>query len=433
MKKVALCLALASLLVLGGQAFAALNTIEAKPAATLLLPYFEVDLSNPNGINTLFEINNASAAAYIAHVTVWSDLSVPVLDFNVYLTGFDVVPISVRDVLEGNLPQTAPPSVAPGVSNVGAFSVGNPILDEASCDGQLPPPPLSNFPGLVSSIQASLQGQPAPHLGSPAPCAGQDFGDDIARGYITVDVVRLCTLQFPDAPGYFADGGTGQALNDNVLWGNYYYVDTGNSFAQADTLVHVEAEATGQFYVNGDYTFYGRYVDWTGTDDREPLGTTYAARYLAGGLDGQSASDLIVWRDSKINQGPFTCGTSPSWFPLSQNAIVIFDEEENPDTPEIFPVSPPQTPDALVPFPAEAQRTVVNGPSLPTFNEGWLFLNLNTTVTGQSGNAPQDVAQAWVTPILSAFGQFSVGYQAIQLDNASSADSTARPQAPAAQ
>ena len=46
-------------------------------------------------------INNASATAVLAHVTVWSDWSVPVLDFDVYLTGYDVQTINLREVLLG--------------------------------------------------------------------------------------------------------------------------------------------------------------------------------------------------------------------------------------------------------------------------------------------------------------------------------------------
>ena len=54
------------------------------------------DLNSTNGVTTLFSINNASASAAVAHVTVWTDLSVPVLDFDVYLTGFDVQTITMR-------------------------------------------------------------------------------------------------------------------------------------------------------------------------------------------------------------------------------------------------------------------------------------------------------------------------------------------------
>src|SRR3954469_2308374 len=107
MKKIALCLALVSLLALSGSAFAEIGTIDEVPAATLLVPYFEVDLGNPNGITTLFSINNASASAAVAHVVFWTDESIPTLDFDVFLTGYDVQTINVRDIFNGHLPITA--------------------------------------------------------------------------------------------------------------------------------------------------------------------------------------------------------------------------------------------------------------------------------------------------------------------------------------
>ena len=92
-----------------------IGTIDDVPAATLLLPYFEVDIADANGVNTLFSINNASATAVLAHVMVWTDLSVPVLDFDVYLTGYDVQTINLRDIfVNGNLPRTASAGQDPG-------------------------------------------------------------------------------------------------------------------------------------------------------------------------------------------------------------------------------------------------------------------------------------------------------------------------------
>src|SRR5215510_5660670 len=125
MKKTVLCLALLALLALGGQAVALICTIDDVPAATLLLPYFEVALDDPNGVTTLFSVNNASATAVLAHVVVWSDLSVPVLDFNIYLTGYDVQSINLRDILvTGTLPRTASAGQDPGdtISPKGQFS-----------------------------------------------------------------------------------------------------------------------------------------------------------------------------------------------------------------------------------------------------------------------------------------------------------------------
>ena len=90
MKKTALCLALLGLLALGGSAFAEIGTADDVPAATLLLPYFECALGPDlvpvaNGDTTLFSINNASATGQLAHVTLWTDESVPTLDFDVHM------------------------------------------------------------------------------------------------------------------------------------------------------------------------------------------------------------------------------------------------------------------------------------------------------------------------------------------------------------
>jgi hypothetical protein len=450
MKKTVLCLALLGLLALGGQALAVICTIDDVPAATLLLPYFEVDLSNPNGVTTLFSVNNASATAVLAHVVVWSDLSVPVLDFNIYLTGYDVQTINLRDILTFggvDLPQTASaaqdtgeaePNPAPtptAISNQGAFSDD---VTFASCNGQLPPPPLpQNF---IDHLQNSLTGRPSAILGNL--CAGRNLGDNVARGYVTVDTVDTCTLLFPGDPGYF--GTTGAVTNQNVLWGDYFYVDTANNFAQGETLVHIEAapgEGTSSLWgtygpdpettTPGEYTFYGRYVAWLATDNREPLSTNFATRFATGGTF-TGGTDLLCWRDSKVAEQPFpptggNCvvpNANVPWFPLGQEGVVIFDEEENPDVPTSFPVSP-QPPTAGIQIcPAETQRVAVGGSSFPVpFDFGWLYLNLNTFVTAAGSNPPEDddAAQAWVTTVMDALGRFSVGFDAVQLDSACNA------------
>jgi hypothetical protein len=97
-----------SALAAGGRAEAKICTMDTVPAATLLLPYFEVNLDDPNGLTTLFSINNSAAAAVLAHAVIWSDLAVPLFNFDVYLTGYDVQTINLRDILfYGHLPQTA--------------------------------------------------------------------------------------------------------------------------------------------------------------------------------------------------------------------------------------------------------------------------------------------------------------------------------------
>jgi hypothetical protein len=421
-----LCCALLCLLAFAGSASAVICTIDAVPAATLLLPYFEVDLANATGQTTLFSVNNASATAVLAHVVVWSDLSVPVLDFNIYLTGYDVQTVNLRDILVGGaLPRTASAGQDPGdaISPHGDFSQD---INFASCSGLLPAPVLPA--SFVQHLQQSLTGLSSSVLGNR--CAGRAFGDNIARGYITIDTVNNCTLRFPGDPGYFG----GDATDQNVLWGDYFYVNSAQNFADGNTLVHIEASGTNpETSVAGQYTFYGRYDAWTAVDHREPLATNFAARYVTGGTFSGGTS-LLVWRDSKVNQGPFTCpvspGVRPAWYPLGQEGIVIFDEQEQPQVAQSFPVSPQPPQTGLIPFPAEAQRTRVGSAELPVpFNFGWLYLDLNTAVAAAGNNPPEDplAAQAWVTIEMEAQGRFSVGFDAIQLDSACAALHTGTP------
>src|SRR5438270_11565527 len=96
------------------------------PAATLLLPYFEVEFLNRTQ-NTLFTITNVTRLPQIAHVTIWTDWSYPVLTFNIYLTGYDVQGISMNQILSGTIAQpngTGPTVAQTQPSGVGALSAG---------------------------------------------------------------------------------------------------------------------------------------------------------------------------------------------------------------------------------------------------------------------------------------------------------------------
>jgi hypothetical protein len=407
-------------------------TVDHPLAATLLLPYFEVDLDSlglaaEGRRNTYISVSNGRQSpsgnrdvigplAVLAHLTIWSDLSVPVFDFNIYLTGYDVQTISLRDILVGGtVPRTASAGQDPGdlISPKGFFSQD---INFASCAGQLPLPPLPA--AFRTHLQAALTGQFSALLNG---CAGLNYGDNVARGYITIDTVNNCTLRFPGDAGYFVLGGSGDATNQNALWGDYFYVNDDEGTASGDVLVPIEASATNpETSVAGEYTFYGRYVNWVAGDNREPLATNFAVRYINGGAF-TGGTRYVVWRDSKVDQNAFKCGTLPSWFPLSQEQIVIFDEQETPEVIQTPPFSPPPPGDFLMPFPAEAQSALVDGADFPvSFDFGWMFLNLNTTVAAAGSNPPEDpaAAQAWVHVVMDAAGRFSVGLDAIQLDSA---------------
>ncbi len=419
MKKVSIPLAvLACSLALAIPATAEVGTIDAVPGSTLLLPHFEVDLDQAGGITTLFSINNASASATLAHVTIWSNWTVPIIDFDVYLTGYDIQTVNLYDIfVNGNLPRTASVGQDPGdtISNQGAFSQD---INFASCTGFLPYAQLSS--SFRTLIQESLTGRPLSIGAGAGLCASRAQNGDttLATGYITVDVANACSQEFPSSPGYFISGGGGLAGNRNILWGDYFIVDSLNNFAQGWNLVHLEADATlTTCVVDGTpQTFYCRYS--LGADNREALGSKYAVRYLNGGAFTGGTS-LLSYRDQGQVGSLRSCAAGPVWEPLSQVEITVFDEQENPITVVSGGPSGEPVPGEERPFPLESNRTAV-GLDLTTgsFSFGWLFLNLNGADTGDE----LEKTQAYVVATMDAAGRFSVGIDASQLYNLTVAD-----------
>jgi len=424
-KKLAAALVTLTCLLAVHPARAEIGTADAVPAATLLLPYFEVDLGNANGLTTLFSVNNASATAVVANVTIWTDWGVPSLGFQLYLTGYDVQTMNLRTIFGGTLPVTA--------------DAGSDPTDTLSHKG-----PLSqdiNFPGSVGpcgfgttynipdpTLALKIQNLVRVHQGLSSPidgkCWGASHGDTVVRGFITVDTVNSCGLSGPADAGYT----TTVMTNQNVLWGDYSFVNPAKNTAYGDTLVHIEACGFSSYVGNGaghcpftagDYTFYSRYDGADATDQREPLATTFAARYAT-----INKTDLLVWRDTKKApsgaNGKQTCGGAPAWFPLSQSEVVGFDTTENEAdlcalADDISPAA------AKTCFPLATERVNVKSGNAfakkmgVPFDAGWLYLNLNHEV---SSDPFPGVAQAWVSVVRSGDGQFSTGQGALQLDNA---------------
>jgi hypothetical protein len=414
---------------------AEIGTIDAVPASTLLLPYFEVDLGDPGGVTTVFSVNNASASAALANVTIWTDWGVPSFGFQIYLTGYDTQIVDLRDVFNGILPVSADAGADPG--------------DQRTHKG-----PLSqdiNFPGSVGPCgsPSTVYGQPDPtlplkvqnlqrvHRGLSSSidnlCWGASYGDAIARGYVTVDSVTTCALLTPADAGYFATTSDDR----NILWGDFTLLDPAQQSAQTATLVHVESCSSPTVgngaglcpFVPGDYTFYGRYVAATAEDHREPLPTTFASRYRV--KNQRKGTDLLVWRDTKASptgaNGRRTCGVKPAWFPLSQTDVVAFDQTENPSDLCFLPDNvSPVIGGSQVCFPLATQRIHVSGGNtLATdmgvpFKRGWLYLNLNQTLA-VSDPFP-GLAQAWVTTLHPDGRQLSGIVHGLPLDNASSAN-----------
>ncbi len=468
MKQPITALTLLAFLALGGQAAAEMCTLDAVPAATLLLPYFEIDLNaaQGQGVDTLLAISNSMSTPTLAHVIIWSDWGQPVLKFVVFLTGYDVQSISLYDVLvNGNLPVTADLQSDQGQDGgrwADLTSTCSPAADSCSPAGD--PSWDASFPGFcvlgacvadcldffpfyvnpllaaarVDTVQTKLTGQPI-----DGRCFGADYSPPggppgtTARGYGTVDNVRACSLLFPGDPGYFSDGvEDGLASNVNQLWGDWFRVDPANAFAEGDVLVHVEAQTEPELFegCDNDYTFYRRYTTVAGGSDyREPLGATWGARYLNGWPF--TGTSLTVWRDSTsadLRGDGFACGapgepaTGPSWHPLNEIQVVAFNEQESwevlcqgPCGPDCV-FSPSPFAPALDPacFPLETQRVdTTAGDLLTTWPFGWMYLNLGVGCDNEIDDYdPSDgerLAQSYVQVNHGAAGKYTTGYPAV--------------------
>ena len=265
-----------------------------QPGATVLFPYFEVDLDDPTGIDTLVSVNNANVRPVLANLVVWSDWGIPVLAFNLYLTAERVQPISLRSLLkDGVLPTTGSGTGTIAGAPACADPLSLPILDEAA----------------RAALRAQLTGQPHPDDGL---CYGSGAGGPAsAVGYITVDTINDCTtdIRFPIEPGYFDFDGTGFASNDNVLWGDFFLVERGQDAAQGFSALGLVA-TTGQ--PPGGRTFYTSFTPpFDGRDQRARLGTRRRARFVTGaGFDG--GTEVLVWTEGYAGTiEPVACGSSP--------------------------------------------------------------------------------------------------------------------------
>ena len=352
---------------------AELCAFDQVPAATLLMPFFEVDLDDPGGLTTLFEVVNALPEAVLVRVTLWTDLAIPTYAFDVYLTGYDIQTFNLRDLFHG-----VPPLSGSELSPPGRFS--DPAAPFPGCDDVIVPA----VP--VAHLAAAHRGLGSPMLGGQ--CAGLRHDDGHARGYVTVDVVGECgSGLFPSDPGYF--GPDGVARYDNALWGDYYYVEPANNFAQNDALVRLEADPDA--FGPDDRTFYGRYVGYNGSDGREPLPSAWALRSLAVGRDAEF--EIVVWREVPAPALPFPCGEFPppgSYPPVER--ILVFDEEENFFDPRWLPVSPPVF--LVAPAASRQEHGWFAEPA------GWWYADLDRSII--------DPAQGYVTALFGAESRYSI-------------------------
>jgi len=373
--------------------------IGVAPAATLLLPYFEVDPTSARTTTTLFTITNVSRFPQIAHVTLWTDFSFPVLDFNIYLTGYDVQGINLFDVLtSGTVGTAAGTGPTTAQSPIGSLSAGFPnnysvtlnpnFLQSGIGCGNLPGilPPQAVAPVLTALTKGTYPG-----------CASVGNVHANAIGYATIDVAASCTTALPNDPGGAYFTSPGGILYDNVLIGDYQQLGpapagtVATSFdAGGAEMVHIRAIPEGgpagvvpaPTATNLPFTFYDRYTPAAlrTQDRRQPLPSTWAARYIQGGT-GAFATNYKIWREG-FGTGA-TCATLPANGALTVGEIVRFDEHENPFisasganySPALF--CGPGT----ITLPETSSTNTANTSIYPTLTGsdvgGWMYLNLN--------------------------------------------------------
>lgn len=466
-----LTLALVGAVTLGAGSIAYANVcaFDPVPAATLLFPYVTYNYAQgAAGYNTLFAITNVSNEAAIAHVTLWTDYSRAILDFNVLLTGYDVQTISIRDILaQGLLPVT---TWGPHSGNEGAYEDG-PVSganDIAAFDPpNLPDPQPTNalgtrcntgdpnYPGrYVTPISGNILGlfegwlktsQTVPRYFEN--CDGNPYVPPVSpwwlsRGtdgdtfmYITVDVVETCNTLFPDQDAFY----DGEIRFENVLMGDVIFVNEEANFSEAFNAVHLEASASLPFIattvptaVSGQpASFYHRYnypdfAPFSG-DFREPLPTAWAFRYIRNDTTGVT-TNVRAWKGGILtNVVPdltdddlATPGLSPAGL-VSRNCIpytyYVWDEEENVTTSTTDPFSYPSAPGVVLNLlPLETQE--VNVDQFNTLGgSGWmLFVWPNSNFAGPPDTS-YDWYQTWMGVQYVKAGEYSAAREAVVMAN----------------
>ena len=356
-------------------AAAEIGTIDQVPAATLLFPHFEVDTSSPDGVTTVLTLQNASASATMANVTLWTDFGLPTVQFNVYLTGYDAETIDLGLLFRRVLPITA----SAGQDPADAISPQGPLSQDINYGSCFDVLPLDQSGSNISrSIVQAHSGQLSQEDFGVL-CGSRDLGDGIARGYVTIDSTTQCTTLTPADAGYFSNGGQGVADNRNILMGDYVIVDPGNDRVFAETAVHIEADSSNPLTQAGvdKQTFYARFVGFGATDNREPLPTAWAGRYAA------DRTDVDYWRDPGAATAPFACGGAPAGLPSGQRRVSVFGADgglTGLPSGDLFPFVQGTTP----------------GDGALGLNQplGWLFVNLNlSSPVGPLGS----IRQSWMS------------------------------------
>ncbi len=421
MKKVLIaCLAIAAVFAFANSATAITCTLDQHPAATLLVPYFQVSTDGNGGIvtsgigarDTILTLVNASSAPMIAHVNVYDRFSEIQLDFNVALSGFDVQAMAMSQIITGHLPVTLN-SKGDDVCQRGADIV----YGESARDGYLRVSPTSPVPG-ESNPATSLDNVNGTTDYSGTffsiaealtvnDCKGNTDLGGMAIGYIVVDHANYCNLSDPTDPNYYINDAIGM---ENNLWGEVIFTSGNGLPTYGISTVNLEADTTlgdaTNVWADGGpiaRTFYARYLsindevfcnnctsptahynlgdnapwDEGFGDQREPLGLRWAGRWFDLTSAGIITTNFMVWRGE---DGTLGCDETE---PVSTE--IFWDEDENTVSQGVCP-SPCTAPQFN--FPLETQLTNIIHFVHPTGTDaGWVEVDF-------SGGSP--FGQAWL-------------------------------------
>ncbi len=356
-------------------------TARGATGATLLFPYLEVDLADPQGRTTLISIQNTSGETVLTNVVLWTNCAFPAFSFNLVIEAHGVRSIDVRKLV--------------GDGSVPASGEGTPFAD---CG--VPP----SHPGLGETellrLQALLTGQPDPQDGF---CRAALDPSGLVVGYMTADVMKECSdsIRTPLDEGYFTrDDVEGLAGSDNVLWGDFFLIDGEGNLAQGFEAVALAADGMvpedpyGGFYLAGD--------------DRQQLGSRYRARFFRGGaFDG--STEFLIWMAPQPYYGTAYCeSTSCALGFGAYNADVLARKE-----------SGEQIAHQAVFFETITSRVELGGEELPIegrFGSLEFELFYWGCKSGKCSPPGRDPVQGWLTPIYTAEGRFSVGVNAAAPD-----------------
>ena len=431
---IALALALTA-----GAAYANYCARDYVPAATLLVPYAVVDMigstPDPNGYSTLLTVTNVSSDAQLIHITVWSALSEPIVDWDEVLTGYDVWNINFRDMLTGHFDyfdtglgtgfwsgsaSTTPVTpFGPATNNGWATTLTAPRDVEQVWGNGTCYFPYGYHPEYGTGIVAGLRAD----IFAPAYqyyCAAQNprlvanyvdwqiniDPDDALFFYVTVDAVDFCSTNFPNSAAYWASGTIPD--EDNVLLGEVYYINFTANLSEAIPAVHLEYDPQAANNPNIS-TFYELAVGGVASvyDGLEPLATAFAFRYYnSGGI----SSNLMLWK-SQYEFTPYywdvdACG---------HYAYYAWDENEKSRTRSGGPSGFDRPEPNVIPF--ETQKvpmTQSNWTGLMSGN-GWMLLVFDPSLDGQYAPTSPGI-EAWAG-VQHNFGGFSAALEAATMAN----------------